>query len=217
MPLSSYPPPPRSNLCYDFFYHSFAGSWTSYKCIHTVCTFMSAFFFLSTVSWDSSLWLYINCSFLFIPRWYSTVWISTFYLPILLFMDTWVVSSLGVFWTKLPWTFYRVCLILSPMYFMWKSSCHQCWEKDGKIMVAVPNMEPACTPASAFSRQPHWVLISLPLQRGSTWKMRVQANWGALKHAFSVSQSLKETVECCCHCCCIPCLLSAPHPSTNWL
>lgn len=108
---------------------------------------MSALFFLSTVSWDSSLWLCINCSFLFIPRWYSTVWISTFYLPILLFMDTWVVSTLGLFWTQLPWTFYRVCLILSPLYFMWKSSCHQCWEKYGKIMVAVPSMAACLCPS----------------------------------------------------------------------
>ena len=74
-----------------------------------------------------------------------------------------------------------------------------------------PIWQPAYTPASAFSRQPHWVLISLPLQRENTWKMSVQANWGALKHTFSVSQSLKETVECCRHCSLyFPPLLSSP-------
>lgn len=88
--------------------------------------------------------------FFLIPRWYSTVWISTFYLPILLFMDTWVVSRLGLFWTKLPWTFYRVYLILSPVYFMWKSSCHQCWEKYGKIMVAMTNMAACLYPSKCL-------------------------------------------------------------------
>lgn len=54
--------------------------------------------------------------------------------------------------------------------------------------------QPSCSPVSAFSRQLHWPRTYVPLQRESTWKMNVCANWGDFRSIFSVLRSLKGTL-----------------------
>lgn len=132
--------------------------------------------------------------FFLIPRWYSTVWISTFYLPILLFMDTWVVSRLGLFWTKLPWTFYSLphfkSYVLYVKIFM-PPVLREIWQDYGGYdqhgSLPIPQQVP-----SPDSPTGCWSLSHCRGRALEKWVSR-----GALKHTFSVSQPLKDTVECC--------------------
>lgn len=68
---------------------------------------------------------------------------------------------------------YRVCLISSPMHFLWKSAlCPSAERSMARLWGAVADVQPAWIPASTFPRQLHWVLTCLPLYKMSVMQIR---------------------------------------------